>query len=259
MQPRLSELFADFLRRRISEPPVPQAVVESEVEPHQAATLVVLDVRQSLNDATAAADWLLTKEDATAFHAIQMPPGWAHLVRNQESIVAIPFCVGNYPQMLRDVAPLLSGNVQTALAAQIAQAPTMTDVSAWGDSMLQRGKWAESLFAAAVLRSGGQQKEAAELLGRIAKLAPKSCEPLCRNEHAALAWCAGDRKRAGQLWDAHPQCECPPILFNRGLAAIVGGKFQEADKLLRQTVAKLSDESAWRHLAQLYLTLIKSR
>jgi len=253
-QPHLNELFAEYLRRYVAEPQSHQAVAESEVEPHQAATLTVTDARRALKDATAVANWLLDKKSAGAFQNLQMPPGWQNLVRDQESILAVPLCLGNYPQMLRDVGPLLVEDSPSVLVPQLVPSAAMTDVTAWGETMLQRGQHAESLLAAAVLRICSQHETAATLFSRIVTAAPKAWDALLRNEQAALAWSAGDRKRAAELWAVHPLADSPPILLNKGLVALVDGDLGKAKTLLSQAVAKLPDESAWHHLGQLYVT-----
>jgi tetratricopeptide (TPR) repeat protein len=260
--PQLSELFTDYLRRSIAEPQLHQALPESEVELHQAASLALVEPRQALQDATTAATWLLDKVSAAAFRSLQMPPGWALLVRNQEALCAIPFCLGYYPQMLRDVGPLLAGNARAALLAAPNQSAAMTDVVAWAEAKLRAGRWAESLFAVAVLRSWGQHDAARKFFGAVAQFVPASWDVLVQNEKAALSWSAGDRQGAANLWaevasqkTGASRAASTPVLFNRGLAALVAEQFEEARKFLSQAVESLPDGSAWHHLGRVYVSL----
>ena len=252
-QPRLDELFVSYLQQRSTAALAEPAVRESEVELHHAASLAIVDARQAFNDAIAVVGWLC--DDRSAVAHVQSPPGWGAFVHEQDTVVPIPFCVGHYPQMLRDVAPLLSAEPPSSLLAETADPQEMNDVAAWGTNMLRGRRWAEATLAAAVLRMTRQEDKACNLLGEVKRAAPAGWQPLLGNEEAALAWAAGDRRRAADLWTAHPLPARPPILFNRGLAALFADRTEEAGKLLHEAVQQLPESSPWHHLGQLYLAL----
>jgi tetratricopeptide (TPR) repeat protein len=131
----------------------------------------------------------------------------------------------------------------------------MTDIAAWGKSMLERGKSAEGLLAVGVLRICGQKDQAAALFAQAADSAPTAWGALLCNEEAVLAWSAGDLARASTLWATHPQPESPPILFNRGLIGLTAGDRKSANSFFSRVLEKLPDSCAWHHLARLYQTL----
>jgi predicted Zn-dependent protease len=77
------------------------------------------------------------------------------------------------------------------------------------------------------------------------------------NETAALAWQRGRVEDAVRLWTALP--ESVPVLFNRGMAALFLSRPAEARASLAQAAAQLPEDSAWHHLARLYLALAEMR
>jgi hypothetical protein len=256
-QPRLDELFLNYLKQRSAVAARGPIARESEVETHQAVAFAVVDCRQAFRDALAAAEWLIARQAAAALRDTQMPPGWDGFVHQRDSIVAIPFCMGHYPQMLRDVTPILANGRPSSLLAETQQPQPMNDVVAWGTSMLPKQKWAEAIVAAAVLRMTGQSDAARDILDQVRISAPVAWNAVLLNEEAALAWAAGDLRKAGDLWAKHPSADTPPILFNRGLVALLTDRPRDAESLLWQAVNKLPETSAWHHLAHLYLALAR--
>jgi hypothetical protein len=255
-QPQLHELFASYLQHRGAMLEPEHQLPDSEVELHQAIAPAVVDARQAFKDAVAVTGWLLDSKTASALQASLQPlPGWASLVHHQESLVAVPFCLGNYPQMVHDVAPLLSGQAPSTLLFRPGRSQSMSDVATWAAAQIKKQQWADALLAAAVLRVAGQYDSAANLLQRVREAAAPAWDGLLRNEEAALEWSRGDLKRAGQLWAAHPGAATPPLLFNRGVAALFGDQNKQAAPLLQRAVELLPDTSAWHHLAHLYLAL----
>jgi hypothetical protein len=253
----MDELFLNYLKQRSAVATTEPIARESEVEPHQAAVLAVVDSRQAFSDALAAAEWLLGRQGTSVLRDIQMPPGWDSLVHQHDSVVAVPFCMGYYPQMLRDVSPILAKRRPSSLLTGTAKPQPMNDVVAWGTSMLRKQKWAEALVAAAALRMCGQSNAARDMLDQIRKSAAVAWNAVLLNEEAALAWAGGDLRKAGDLWAKHPQADMPPILFNRGLVALFTDRPRDAESLLRQAADKLPETSAWHHLGQLYLALAR--
>jgi hypothetical protein len=176
-----------------------------------------------------------------------VPPEWPALVSSQEPAVALAFCLGNFPQMVRNLQPLLSG-APVALrqpAPRPLAAPALLD---WASA--RRGP--EALLAAGVLRLARHFDEADGLLRRAGDL-PAEWQPVRANEEAALAWHRGRAEEALALWQAQPAGVA--VHFNRGMASLFLGRSTEARAALEAAVGQLPDTSAWHHLGHLYLAL----
>jgi hypothetical protein len=256
-QPDLRQLSAEFIRRRLSDPFLRPGDEAGEVLPHQASALHVIDPRTALAEAVEAADYLLPTAAAVGFRlpALKAPPDWPTLLRNQENQVAVPFCLGNFPQMVRDVSPLLTGTPPAELRPTGGRPVAVPDLEAHAAAMLAAGRLPDALFAAAGLRLANLFDQAGDLLDRVADAAPDEWAGLIQNEKAALAWHRGDAKAAAKLWTKNPLQASPVLWFNAGLANLFAGKPADAAKSLALVADALPERSAWHHLARLYLTL----
>jgi hypothetical protein len=246
-QPSLSDLFARYLHDQVDAharglgyaEPAGQAV------PHEAVPVQPVDPQLAYKDAVVAAQLLQPGQKAS----FAVPADWPALVAQQEPAVALAFCLGNFPQLVRNLHVLL-----TREPAALRDGPT-SGVAAPG--LLE---WAsqvqgdpQRLLAAGVLRLARQFDRAAALL---AEPAP-GWEAVHANESAALAWHRGQADRALALWQAQP--DSAVVLFNRGMARLFLGHSADAVADLSRAVALLPDNSAWHHLGQLYLALAQAR
>jgi hypothetical protein len=249
----LADLFTQYLHRQMADQAegLGLADPDGQAMPHEAAPVQPVDPRLAWEDALAvlrhfpAAD----KEPHWA-----VPPDWPTLVATQEPAVALAFCVGNFPQLVRNLQPLLGGSDLTALrpaSGWPASAPA--SLREWAAAT--RG-YPQVLLAAGVLRLTRHFDEAAELLRSKANV-PARWQPLRANEEAALAWHRGRADEALALWQA--QKASVPVLFNRGMAALFLGRAEEARTALTEAVAQLPDTSAWHHLGHLYLARATAR
>jgi tetratricopeptide (TPR) repeat protein len=189
----------------------------------------------------------------TAPRSMPVPPEWPQLVAGHEPAVALTFALGNYPQLVRNLQPLLAEGDLTGFRA-------MPQRSLAGPALLD---WASKqtdsfslLFAAGVLRLAREYTLAARALGKVSGL-DGEWKALWANEMAALAWHRGEAEEAVAQW--RTQNESVPVLFNLGMAALFLGKPAEACDWLRRAVAALPDTSSWHHLGQLYLALAQAR
>jgi hypothetical protein len=244
----LAELFAQYVRKQAEAQAegLGHAAPSGEVEPYDAAPVQPVDPRLAWSDARVAAEMLAPRGK----HTGTVPPEWSELVASREPAVALALSLGNFPQLVRDLLPLLRGGDVRALrptAASEADAPVLID---W--AMARRGE-ADTLMAAGVLRLAGCFKRAAELLARVPD---GPWQALRDNERAALAWHSGKADEAAKLWQAQP--ESVPVLFNRGMAALFLGRAAEARPLLERAVAGLPEGDAWHHLGRLYLALTRA-
>jgi hypothetical protein len=252
MQPNLGQLFAKFLECRGLEPFEPTV---EEVLPHQAAALVAVDPRGALLEAVEVAEYLVDAKSAVRLQlaSLKAPPAWATLIRGHEEMFAVPLCLANFPQMLRDVTPFLESTRLSSLRPKASRSMDVDEVSEWGRKMLAKGRMAEALFATAVLRVARQFETAEGLLKQIEADWTDAPAGLLLNERAALAWQRGQVEEARALWSKHPHQANPAVLFNRGMAALFADQPREAAALLVKAIAGLPEKSAWHHLARLYL------
>jgi tetratricopeptide (TPR) repeat protein len=243
----LSELFTRYLQRQAQAQAEGLGYAEptDEVVPHEAAPAQPVDPQLAWGDAVAAAQHFA---GAPAPKAWPVPPDWPGLVAAQEPAVALAFCLGNYPQLVRNLHPLLSG--EPAALRLPPGRPLPADALA--DWASHSKDYPQALLAAGVLRLARHFDEAADLLHRAGE-APAAWQAVKANEAAALAWHRGRGEEALALWQA--QAPSVPVLFNRGMAALFLGRRDEAVAALTEAVAALPDTSAWHHLGHLYLAL----
>jgi tetratricopeptide (TPR) repeat protein len=249
--PPLDELFRNYLQRQATAQGqgLGFADVSGDVVPHEAVPLQPADPQQAWKDALAVVPHLAGKTKVQW----QVPPDWPTLVATQEPAVDLAFCLGNFPQMVRLLQPLLTlgGAVQpTSLAPRPIPAAGLAE---WAKNART---FPEILLAAGMLRLNQQFGEAEDLL-RQAGEADAHLAALRANEEAALLWHQGRHEDALAAWQT--QDAAAPVLFNRGMAAIFLGRFAQAQEPLGQAVKALPETSAWHHLGQMYLALAQAQ
>lgn len=248
----LADLFTQYLQRRMTAHAegLNYAETDGQVVPHEAVPVQPVDPRLAWNDAVAVVRHFPM---ATAESRCDVPPDWPTLVAAQEPAFALAFSIGNFPQLVRHLHPLLNGgdpaDLRSASRRAVSVSPSLVE---WA---MSAGKYPQILVAAGVLRLAHRFDEAAELLR--SKKAPAAWQAVRANEEAALAWHRGQADEALALWQA--QEPSAPVLFNRGMAALFLNRGEEARSALTQAVAQLPDSSAWHHLGHLYLTLAEAR
>jgi hypothetical protein len=256
----LADLFTQYLKRQTEAQAegLGFAEVDGQVVPHEAVPVQPVDPRLAWDDSLAAVRHFpatpLGGEGRVRRERWQAPPDWPALVAAHEPAVALAFCVGNFPQLVRNLHPLLSGGDLSALR------PTASRPVSAPSSLLE---WANAthgypqvLLAAGVLRLARRFEEAEQLLRSTDKI-PAAWQPVRANEEAALAWHRGQSEEALALWQT--QKASVPVLFNRGMASLFLGHTAEARVALAEAVAQLPDTSAWHHLGHLYLALADAR
>jgi hypothetical protein len=252
-QPDLARLFAQYLQRQALSRQA-SAALPGEVLLHEALPAHPPDPRLARESALSALVYLCP--ELQTFRP-QFPPEWQSLVANLEPQSAVPLAVGNFPQMLRDLQPLLQGNAgipSRPAPAASAPASSLTD---WVDVVVNREEPAGLLLAAGLLRLGRHFTQAEEILDRAGTILPAGLLTAWSNERAALAWHRGDGERAFQLWQQQPASVL--VLFNQGMAALFLGQAVQARSPLRQAVGQIPETDPWHHLGQLYLALADIR
>jgi hypothetical protein len=259
----LTELFSQYLHRQIAAQAegLGLADPDGQVVPHEAVPMQPVDPRLAWEDALAvvhASDTSRKRErregPSLTLPAREAPPDWPSLVAAQEPGIALAFCIGNFPQMVRNVQPLLAGGDLSALG-RVPTRPVNVSPALLQWANATRG-YPQLLVAAGVLRLALRFEEAGDLL-RSNTEAPAGWQALRANEEAALAWHRGNAEEALALWQV--QKTSVPVLFNRGMAALFLERAADARTALSQAVAQLPQTSAWHHLGQLYLALIAAR
>jgi hypothetical protein len=244
----LGQLFQQYLARQAGAQAEGLGLFEreGEVVPYEAAPVQPSDPQQAWHDARAAADFLSRQKKPVVW---EVPAEWPALVAGLEPAVALPFCLGSFPQQVRSLQPLLTARDLTALRPTASRPLAVPDLVAWAQG--QRS-FPQVLMAAGVLRLARHFEEAAGLLA-AARPVPSSWQALHSNETVALAWQQGKAEEALAGWQA--QADSVPVLFNRGMAQLFLGDAVAARSSLTTAVEQLPESNAWHHLGQLYLTL----
>jgi hypothetical protein len=254
-QPPLHDLFARYLARQAAahDDGLGPADTGEEVVPFDAVPVQPVEPRLAWNEAVAALSALgLPVETRPG----TVPPDWPTLVASHEPEVALPFCLGNFPQMVRHLPALLHTPDRGALRVAGARAVAVPGLEEWAQREAQGKDGPRALLAVAVLRLARQFDAAGRLLAGL-KGVPPAWQGVLANEEAALAWHRGEAEAAVASWRA--QAESVPVLFNRGMAALFLGEPAAARASLAKAAAQLPEDGAWHHLARLYLALAEMR
>jgi tetratricopeptide (TPR) repeat protein len=244
----VAELFEQYLHRQINAHAQGLGYAEptGDAVPHEAVPVQPVDPMLAWKDAVAVVRLLVP----SAQLKWKVPPEWPALVAQQEPAVALAFCLGNYPQLVRNLHPLLTSEPAALrdISAHSASLPGLVVLAS------QPHDGPHRLLAAGLLRLAGQFEQSAALL---AETPADDWKSVHINELAALAWHRGEAEKALQMWQQAP--DSAPVLFNRGMAALFLGRAGEAVESLRRAVELLPENSAWHHLGQLYLALASTR
>ena len=166
---------------------------------------------------------------------------------------ALPLCLGNFPQQVRDLPGLFRSARLSAPNPSDHPGSAPASLLAWTEKASWQKGHPHPLLAVATLRLAGDFEQASELLECHQKNLPKTWEAAWANETAALAWHRGQADEATLLWQQ--QADSIPVFFNRGLAALTAGRNEDALTALSRAVAGLPESDAWHHLGQLYLAM----
>jgi hypothetical protein len=253
VQTPLAELMVRYLQHQADAHAAGLAAVEvvGEVVPFDAAPAPSVDPRIAWVAAVAATPLFRPEAETGAW---PVPPEWPVLVAGLEPANAPAFALGNYPQLVRHVRPLLTATDLPALRPAAGRPVSVPALTAWAT---RQSTFPQLLLALGLLRLAGQFDEADALLTQHGKVVPEAWRAAWTNEAAALLWHRGRTEEAAASWAK--QAESVPVLFNRGLAALFLGRPAEARTWLRQASEQLPEAGAWHHLAGLYLALAEMR
>jgi hypothetical protein len=255
-QPNLVQLLRNYLDRQAGAHAtgLPASDRTGEVLPYEAGPVQPIDAKLAWDEALAATRCFAPD---TSDRSWGVPPAWSNLVAGHEPVVALAFCLGNFPQLVRDLHPLLGSANLAELRPTGARSVPVPGLREWVTQVKGTKQAPQLLLAAGILRLAKQFDEAAELLdAREAAVTPQ-WRGAWANEQAALAWQRGQGEKARALWDAQPSSV--PVAFNRGMAALFFGDTAAARASLGRAVAGLPEDGSWYHLARLYLALAAAR
>lgn len=244
----LAELFTRYLQRQTDAQAQGLGYPElsAEVTPFEAVPVQPVDPALAFKDALEVRRFFPGVEQS----AWPAPPDWPTVVSAHEPEVSVAFCLGNFPQLVRNLHPLLTGGLTTARVptGRPVAVPALQEWSA-------RARDARTcLLAAGALRLARQFDHARELLKKVTAT---EWQAFRANEEASLEWHGGQPEDAFKMWRS--QEPSLPVLFNRGMAALFLGETAAAHDALGQAAAGLPETSAWHHLARLYLTLADAK
>jgi hypothetical protein len=253
-QPDLSDLFARYLHGQMSMQEAGFAVASTgDVVPFEAAPTQPADPKLAWEEALSVLPFYSFKGKAKS---LKIPPDWSALVASQEPIVAVPFCLGNFPQMVRSLQPLLHPDKLHPAKPASGSTGASAELLRWAGQAVEGRQFPESLIAVATLRLAREFDRAESLLNDLST-APANWRSAWDNERAALAWHRGQAKEALASW--HGQAESVPVLFNRGMACLFTHQRADARAFLQKAVEHLHEDSAWHHLGRLYLALAEMK
>lgn len=255
-QPNLQELFARYLQRHAAARAdgLAPADTTGEVIPHEAVSAQPVDPRVAWQDALGV---LCFYQPDAGKGSLPAPPDWPALTASPEPVVALPFCAGNFPQLVRNLQPLLQASDVTALRPSAGRPAPVSALLDWAAQIIQKRQYPQALLALGALRLARQFDRAAELVQQARAQAPVEWQAAWANEEAALAWHRGQAEQARKLWQTQPASA--PVLFNRGMAALFADKLTEARSNLQKATEQIPEDSSWHHLGRLYLALAEMR
>jgi tetratricopeptide (TPR) repeat protein len=252
VQPKLSSLLARYLDRQATAHSDGLAAAEiGEVVPYEVGPVQPIDARPAWDEAVAVAKYYGPVEP----RSWQAPPQWSQLVAAHEPATALPFCVGNFPQLVRNFQALTQATCLADLRPSQSRSVQVTTLVDWARKASAAKQFPRVLLALGALRLAKQFDAADEVVQANDAAVPPPWRAAWSNERAALAWQRGQFDEARALWQAMPASV--PVLFNRGMAALFCGAPAEAKNALTEAVAQLPENSAWHHLGRLYLTMMR--
>ncbi len=233
VQPSLEDLTIRFLASRSDAAATAVELGEGDVEPHEVATGFRVDPWAAWKDATS---------QLTAA-TVPLPPDWVTLVNQPARVFSVPMAIGNFPQRIRDLHPLLKEFIPAELRPSSSQAPLpgLLGLRSW----IAKNAATQPLLAAGLARLIGDFAIAESLLAQQ--------DPLAVNERAALFWQKGRCEEALAVWSE--LADSPAVLFNRGMALLFLCRFAAAKNPLATASAALPETSGWKSLAMLYHSL----
>ncbi len=253
VQPKLADLLARYLERQADAQADGIASYDGEVTPYEVGPVQPLDPKLAWDEALSVLAYcgkVQTKRP-------QAPPHWSQLVGGHESVMAIAFSVGNFPQLMRSFHEILSRPSLTEMRPSAGRPSTAAELTPWAEQVAQKQQFPQMLLAVGAMRLAKNFDAAERFLASHDANVPAEWRTAWENEKAAVLWHSGRHDEARKMWDRLEATA--PVLFNRGMAALFAGDTAIAKQHLTAAIASLPASSAWHHLGRLYLTLAELR
>src|SRR5262245_47135570 len=185
MQPNLSDLMARYLSQQAGAHAAGLASFDptGEVTPFEAGPVQPVDPRPAWDEAVAVLPFV-----GAAATRLDAPPHWPNLVAAHEPVVALAFCVGNYPQLLRNLHLVLHKANLTELRPKGGREVNVPALIDWAKEMAAKTTLPQMLVAVGALRLAKQFDEAAKYVKANDAKIPAEWRAAWDNERAALAW-----------------------------------------------------------------------
>lgn len=251
-QPNLNDLLARYMQRQADAQDAGIATFDAEVTPYEVGPVQPLDPKLAWDETLGVLGFY-----GTDTRKRKAPPHWSHLVAAHESIMAIAFSAGNFPQLMRNFHAILTQPNVTDMRPTPGQPASAAELLTWAEEIARKKHYPDMLLAVGALRLAKQFSEAEKFVADHDAEIPSEWRNGWENEKAALAWHSGCCDEARQKWDALEPTT--PVLFNRGMAALFSNDLAAAKAHLTEAIAQLPASSAWHHLGRLYLTLVELR
>ncbi len=253
VQSNLTELLAGYLQRQADAQADGIATYDGEVLPYEVGPVQPLDPKLAWDETLT----VLSFYGKAQAKRPQAPPHWAQLVGGHESIVAVAFSVGNFPQLMRNFHDVLTQPNLAQMRPSAGRPTAAIELAPWVEQIAQKQQFPHMLLALGTLRLAKNFDAADRLVRSHDANVPAEWRTAWENEKAALLWHAGRHDEARKLWDTLEATA--PVLFNRGMSALFAGDAVTAKQHLTAAVGQMPASSAWHHLGRLYLTLADLR
>ena len=133
-QPSLQQLMSRFLHNQSEAQAAGLTLPDSgEVQPFDAGPVQPIAPKPAWQAALAVFTHLGEEQPA-----LSAPAGWPTVVASQEPHYSLAFCVGNFPQLVRNVVPLLQTQDLQSLPAVNDSAPEVPELTQWANDVVSR-------------------------------------------------------------------------------------------------------------------------
>lgn len=200
--PSLADLLSKYLRQKTSSGGVEfsRSWVGGEVTPHEALPSQPVDAKLAWDEAREAGNPTARVAGVGPFMNAIPPSNWASLVHDQEPTYAVAFCLGNYPQLVRNLQPLLAATKLADLRPLPVPDRSHPAVSTWASKCIAKKPFPSAVLVLGVARLAGQWELADEVIARHEGSVAAEWRQVWANEEAALAWHRGDFEKAVAGW-----------------------------------------------------------
>src|SRR6266446_8454240 len=144
VQPKLEDLLARYLNRQAGAHASGLATFDaSEVTPYEAGPVQPIDPKPAWDEALSA----LSHGQPAEGRKLSAPPHWPQLVGSHEPVVALAWCVGNFPQLVRNFQQILHQANLTDLRPSGGRPVTAPALDDWAQQIIAKKKFPEGLLA----------------------------------------------------------------------------------------------------------------